>query len=73
MKINSIECNEALRNYKTSTKSEELMIELLLIPEEDDDAFAKMTEKICTTLDTEEIEVLDKLVTKIRKELGIED
>lgn len=74
MKIDSNECKEALRNYKTSNLSEELMIELLLIPTDaDDETYANMTWKICDSLDSEEIDILDVVITKIREELGIED
>jgi hypothetical protein len=72
MKLGSEECNEALHNYKTSNRSEELMIELLLIPEDaDDETYTAMTYKICDELNEEEIGVLDVVVTRIRDELGI--
>lgn len=73
MKINSKECIEALKNYKTSNRSEELMIELLLVKEDDDEGFVMMTEKICNELETDDIDKLGELVTKIRKELEIDD
>ena len=73
MKLGSNECIEALKNYKTNNRSEELMIELLLVQEDDDQAFSEMTHKICEELEIGEVAVLGELVTKIRKELEIED
>lgn len=72
MKLGSEECNKLLKNYKAKNLSEELMIELLLIPDGNDKMFADMANKICNSeLSDEDIEKLDIVVTRIRDELGI--
>lgn len=73
MKLNSKECDEALRKYATTNRKEELMVELLLVREDDNEELANMTYKICDTLTSEEIDDLVNVVSKIRDELGIED
>ena len=73
MKINSKECDEALRNFVTSNQKEELTVELLLVRDDDDDGFANMAYKICDTLTDEEIDDMENVVTQIRNEIGIDD
>jgi hypothetical protein len=73
MKLGSKECNEALRKYKTSNRVEELMVELLLIPEDaSDDKFAEMTMKFCDELSDEEFETIQEVRDRFDEELGIE-
>lgn len=72
MKLGSKECNEALRNYKTSNRVEELMVELLLLPEDaSDDEFARMTDKFCTELTDEEFDTIQVVRDRFDEELGI--
>lgn len=71
MKLGSKECNEVLRNYKTSNRVEELMVELLLLPEDaSDDAFAEMTDKFCELSD-EEFDTIQEVRDRFDEELGI--
>jgi hypothetical protein len=72
MKLGSEECNEALRNYKTSNRVEELMVELLLLPEDaSDEEFGAMTIKFCDELTDEEFDTIQAVRDKIDEELGI--
>jgi hypothetical protein len=73
MEINSKECNEALGKFIPSNYSEELVKELLLIPQGDDDAFANMTYKICDTLSDDEFNELPDVVTRVRKQIGLDE
>lgn len=63
------ECNDALKNYKPKNLTEELIMELLLIPKEaDDEIFGSITKKICNSgLSDKEIEVMKRRKYNERK------
>ena len=72
MKLGTLECDEALRKYKTEDRIEKLMIELLLIDDIETALLRQMAEEIYTQCTQEEIDNLASVVTKLRNEIGIE-
>ena len=73
MKLGTEECIKALKEINASDEFEELAVELLLIPDDDEEALGNFTYKLCDHPDEEAIDKVQRKIIRIRKELEIED
>jgi len=69
MKLGTKECDEALKRFEPKNEFEKLAIEVLLIPDDDDEAFENFTIKVCDSdLD---INKLSDAVSDMYEQIGI--